>query len=30
MTGQVTDGFLVTAAKTHFQEGSGQEKGEGR
>lgn len=26
MSGQITAGFLVTAAKSHFQEGSSQEK----
>lgn len=30
MIRQVTAGFLVAAAKTHFQAGSGQETGEGR
>lgn len=30
MIRQVTAGFLVTAAKTHFQAGSGEEAGEGR
>lgn len=30
MIRQVTAGFLVAAAKTHFQAGSGQEAGEGR
>lgn len=30
MSGQITAGFLVTAAKTHFQEGSKSGKGEGR
>lgn len=30
MIRQVTAGFLVAAAKTHFQAGSGEEAGEGR
>lgn len=30
MIRQVTAGFLVAAAKTHFQAGSGQEAEEGR